>query len=47
VAQRDDSASGQIHFNADGSVVIHYGDGTRDKAVSSCRNASLSQCCCR
>jgi hypothetical protein len=25
--QRDDGASGQIQFNADGSVVVHYGDG--------------------
>jgi hypothetical protein len=42
--QRDDGASGHIRFNAGGSVVIHYGDGTPDKTAASCRDASLSQC---
>jgi hypothetical protein len=42
--QRDDGASGQIQFNADGSVLIDYGDGTPDKTAASCHDASLSQC---
>jgi hypothetical protein len=44
VVRRDDGASGEIQFNADGSVVIHYGDGMPDKTLASCRDASLSQC---
>jgi hypothetical protein len=40
--QRDDGASGQIQFNANGGVVIHYGDGTPDKTAASCRDVSLN-----
>jgi hypothetical protein len=45
VVSRDDGATGRIHFTSTGGVEIDYGDdGTIDKAVPNCRDASLSQC---